>query len=105
MMYGAIEAGGTKFVCAVMTAPTRIVAEHVIATTTPEETLANVVHFFEGAERAHGPLHSFGIASFGPVQVLHTSPRWGRLLAGGGSSELRIQRGAGRTPEIGPPIP
>jgi fructokinase len=81
MIYGAIEAGGTKFVCAVVTAPTRVVAEHVVATTTPDETLANVVHFFEEAERAHGPLHGFVIASFGPVQVLRTSPRWGRLLA------------------------
>lgn len=81
MIYGAIEAGGTKFVCAVMTAPTRVVAEQVIATTTPDETLANVARFFEKAERAHGPLHSFGIASFGPVQVLRASRQWGRLLA------------------------
>ena len=82
MIYGAIEAGGTKFVCAVMNAPTRVVAEQVIATTTPEETLANVVRFFEEAEGTHGPLRGFGIASFGPVQVLRTSPpRWGRLLA------------------------
>jgi fructokinase len=80
LIYGAIEAGGTKFVCAAMTAPTRVIAETVIATTTPDETLVNVVHFFESVERAHGPLRSFGIASFGPVQVLRSSPQWGRLL-------------------------
>ena len=81
LMYGAVEAGGTKFVCAAMTAPTRIVAQEVIATTTPQKTLADVVRFFEETERAHGSLRSFGIASFGPVQVLRTSPQWGRLLA------------------------
>ena len=45
--YAVIEAGGTKFNCAVVTPGRDIVAEIRIPTTTPEETLAKTVAFFQ----------------------------------------------------------
>ena len=78
-LYGAIEAGGTKFVCAIG-APDRIVQEHVIPTMQPLETMAEVVRFFQTAQQQHGALAGIGIASFGPLQLQRDSPDWGRLL-------------------------
>lgn len=46
MMYGAIEAGGTKFVCAVSDEQLEIKERVSIPTTTPEETLKQVFGFF-----------------------------------------------------------
>ena len=51
--YAVIEAGGTKFNCAIVDAARHIVEEIRIPTTTPEETLAACVSFFE-AQRARG---------------------------------------------------
>lgn len=73
--YGAIEAGGTKFVCAVATAPNAIIDQIEIPTTTPDETLDQVVAFFE----RHQPLVSVGIASFGPLNLDRRSSGYGSL--------------------------
>jgi fructokinase len=78
-LLGGIEAGGTRFRCAVATAPDRILREGVVPTTNPAETLGAVREFFESA--AAGPLAALGIASFGPVGVTPGRPDWGRLLA------------------------
>ena len=42
-LYGAIEAGGTKFVCAVGTNPDDLRNEIRFSTTTPEETIGQAV--------------------------------------------------------------
>ena len=62
-LIGAIEAGGTKFQCAVARGIDEIVASERIATTTPDETLAEVVTFFESCQARHGPVTAFGIGS------------------------------------------
>ncbi len=64
-IFGGIEAGGTKFVCAVGTGPDNLRARAEFPTTTPEETIARAVAFF----REHGPVAALGIASFGPVDL------------------------------------
>jgi fructokinase len=46
-LYGGIEAGGTKFVCAVGQTPQTIQASTVIPTTTPTATLNQVIAFFQ----------------------------------------------------------
>jgi fructokinase len=63
-MFGAIEAGGTKFVCAVGTGPEDVAISAEIPTTTPEETMAGVAAFFAGKK-----LKRVGIACFGPVDL------------------------------------
>jgi fructokinase len=77
---GAIEAGGTKFVCAVGRDRLDVVAETRIPTTSPEATLAAVARFFATAEARFGAVESFGIATFGPVDLDARSTTWGRIL-------------------------
>jgi fructokinase len=80
-LYGAIEAGGTKFRCELTRGVGAVLAEALIPTTTPDETLAQVRSFFAEAAAQFGPPEVVGIASFGPVDVDTRSPSWGRILA------------------------
>ncbi len=78
-LYGGIEAGGTKFVCAVGTDPDDL---HIIRfpTTTPAETYGQAIEFFRPfAER--GELAAVGIASFGPVDPNPASPTFGYITS------------------------
>jgi len=75
-MFGAIEAGGTKFVCAVGDAALNIVKRVSLPTTTPEETLAAVFEFFDQFE-----LEAMGIGSFGPIDANPASETYGHILA------------------------
>jgi fructokinase len=62
--YGAVEAGGTKFVVAVGEDPARPEDVRRIATSNnPLETVQEVVAYF----RERGPLAALGVATFGPV--------------------------------------
>ena len=46
-LYGGIEAGGTKFVCAVGSGPHDLRDIKRIPTTTPSETIGQVIEFFK----------------------------------------------------------
>ncbi len=63
-----IETGGTTVVCAAAAEdePRTLVAESVIATTTPEATLAAVTAFVR-EQAAGGAVRAVGIGAFGPV--------------------------------------
>ena len=74
-LYGGIEAGGTKFVCAVGTGPNDMRAEVRFPTTTPEETIGQAVDFF----REQGELTAVGIASFGPLDPNSQSATFGTI--------------------------
>ncbi len=74
-MFGAIEAGGTKFVLAVGHSPTKIIARHEIPTRSTAETLEAAAAWLE----SHGVITALGIASFGPVELDKASPQWGRI--------------------------
>lgn len=82
-LFGAIEAGGTKFVCAAGYGPAEIPPDcrAVIPTASPAATLAEVAQFFHGVTHRHGMLSGIGIAAFGPVDLDTRSPTWGRILA------------------------
>jgi fructokinase len=77
-LFGGIEGGGTKFVCAVGTGPDDIRAEARFPTTTPEETLGRAVAFFEEQE-ATEKLAAIGIAAFGPIDPDPASPGFGYI--------------------------
>ncbi|MEN8173688.1 MAG: ROK family protein [Chloroflexota bacterium] len=76
-LFGGIEGGGTKFVCAVGTGPEDIHAEIRFPTTTPMETLGKAVDFFKEQSR----LAAVGFASFGPLDLNSTSPTFGNIMA------------------------
>lgn len=78
-LLGAIEAGGTKFVCAVGTGPDDVRAIERFPTTTPGETLAHVVAFFRDHPAAQG-LKAVGIGSFGPVDPNPASTTYGFII-------------------------
>jgi len=77
-IYGGIEAGGTKFVCAVGCAPDSVREEARFATRGPQETLADALAFFRVAHAKYG-LAAIGIATFGPAIVDPASPDWGHI--------------------------
>ncbi|MDT8436007.1 MAG: ROK family protein [Gemmatimonadota bacterium] len=96
-LVGAIEAGGTKFVCAVGRAPAAgadatpdatpdaapdaLLAETRFPTTTPDETLERAAGWLREAAARHGTLAALGIGSFGPVDVDPASPTWGHVTS------------------------
>jgi fructokinase len=79
-LYGAIEGGGTKFVCAVAEAPDRILERATVPTTDAGATLAECVDFFVAAENARGPIAAFGFGCFGPIELAPSASGFGRLL-------------------------
>lgn len=80
-LLGGIEAGGTKFVCAIGTGPGDMREEVRFPTTTPEETLGRALDFFRAREGSHERLRALGIGSFGPVDPDPASPGWGRITS------------------------
>lgn len=74
-MYGAIEAGGTKFVCAVSDENLKISKQVTISTTTPTETFKKVFEFFDQYE-----LLAIGVGSFGPIDVDESSSTYGHIM-------------------------
>ena len=76
-MLGAIEAGGTKFVCAVSDENLNIVKRYFFPTTNTEETLKNVYEFFDKFEG----LKAIGIGSFGPIDINENSPKYGYITS------------------------
>jgi fructokinase len=93
MIYGGVEAGGTKWVCAIGDGPDDLVDTVTFPTTTPAETIARVAAFFE----RNGNLAAVGVGSFGPIDVgrgqITTTPKpgWGDTpLATALRQELRV---------------
>lgn len=80
-LFGAIEAGGTKFVCLVGTGPDDIRAESRFATTTPEHTIENALAFLGAEQDRQGRLAAVGIASFGPVDLQRDSSTYGYITS------------------------
>ena len=79
-LFGGIEAGGTKFVCAVGTGPCDVRAEIRFPTTNPDETIGKAIEFFTRQADAE-PLTALGIASFGPVDPDPASPTFGYITS------------------------
>jgi fructokinase len=79
-LFGGIEGGGTKFVCAIGTGPDDIRAETRFPTTSPEETMARAVDFFRQQEKSLGKLASIGFACFGPLDPNIDSRTYGYIL-------------------------
>lgn len=78
-LIGAIEAGGTKFVCAVGTGPDDVRRDVSFPTTSPESTIGRAVDFLRAAAAEVGPLCAVGIGSFGPVDPRSGSATWGHI--------------------------
>lgn len=76
-MLGSIEAGGTKFVCAVSNDNLDIIERVSFPTTYPEETLQRIFDFFDGYKE----LKAIGIGSFGPIDINRKSKKYGYITS------------------------
>jgi fructokinase len=74
-IFGAVEAGGTKFVCGAGTCPEDLVLTQ-IATTSPAATAAAAIAWLKEHRVA-----AVGIGSFGPVDLNPASPTWGYITS------------------------
>jgi fructokinase len=79
-VFGGIEAGGTKFVCAVGTGPEDLSARTELPTTTPKETIGRLIAFFKDRAKSE-KIAAMGIASFGPVDLHRGSPTFGYITS------------------------
>ncbi|MFR4286802.1 MAG: ROK family protein [Enterococcus italicus] len=70
--YGAIEAGGTKFILAIGNENFEIIEQIEIPTQHPKVTLTKIVEFFSSYQ-----IEGLGIGTFGPVDVRLDSPTYG----------------------------
>lgn len=75
MRLGALEAGGTKMVCAIGDSDGTIYEQISIPTTTPEATMPHIIDYFKKKE-----IEALGIACFGPVDVNPASETYGTIL-------------------------
>ena len=74
-LLGALEAGGTKMVCATGYADGTVLESEEIPTATPAETMEAVVAWFQSKGVA-----ALGVGAFGPTAVDPASPRFGQIL-------------------------
>ncbi|MFC5701875.1 ROK family protein [Cohnella faecalis] len=74
MRIGAIEAGGTKFVCGIGTERGEIEDRVSFPTERPETTIANVIAYFKDKS-----VDAIGIGTFGPINVNPGSPQYGSI--------------------------
>jgi fructokinase len=79
--FGAIEAGGSKFICAIGTGGGTILEDVRIDTRDPDATLRDVLHFFDGARARTRPLRAFGLAAFGPIELRRGAARYGFITS------------------------
>lgn len=77
--WGGIEAGGSHFVCAIGSDPGNLSAEITFPTTSPEDTLAQTIDFFQ--TNCDSSLSGIGIGSFGPLDLHPSSPNYGHLTS------------------------
>lgn len=80
-LVGGIEAGGTKFVCAVGTRPDDLIRTQFPTAADPSNTLREVTAWFLEQQARVGPLAAMGISSFGPVDLNPVSPTYGHVTS------------------------
>ncbi|ANX13868.1 fructokinase [Fictibacillus arsenicus] len=76
MILGAIEAGGTKFVCGIGNENGDIIEKISFPTTTPEETLKLVTDYFKDKQ-----IEALGVGSFGPIDLNTENSTYGFITS------------------------
>lgn len=76
MWLGALEAGGTKMVCAIGDETGRIFEQVSIPTQTPETTMPKLIEYFK--EKG---IDALGIGCFGPIELDKNSPDYGCITS------------------------
>lgn len=74
MILGALEAGGTKMVCAIGDETGKLFSRISISTATPEETMPQMIDYF----KKHS-IEALGIGTFGPADLNPASETYGHI--------------------------
>lgn len=75
LLFGGLEAGGTKCVVGIGRADGSLIERASIPTTTPDETLQAIAAWFAAQPR----IAALGIGTFGPADLDEASPNWGSI--------------------------
>ena len=75
-LYGALEAGGTKMMLAVVNEKGELLEKASVPTGTPAETMPQMISFFRKE-----PIAALGISCFGPLDLNPCSETYGRITA------------------------
>ncbi len=76
MLFGALEAGGTKMVLAIGNENGEILEQVSIPTETPSITIPKIIDYFKGKE-----IKALGIGSFGPIDLDKNSKTYGYITS------------------------
>ena len=76
MVYGALEAGGTKMICAICKENGEILEQVSIPTSSPDETMPRVIDFFKDKGIA-----ALGVACFGPIDLDKSSETYAYITS------------------------
>ena len=76
MLFGALEAGGTKMVLAIGNENGEILEQVSIPTETPSITIPKIIEYYKGKEIA-----ALGIGSFGPIDLDKKSKTYGYITS------------------------
>ncbi|WP_026526400.1 ROK family protein [Butyrivibrio sp. VCD2006] len=76
MLFGALEAGGTKMVCAIGNENGEILEQVKFPTEIPETTMPQIFEYFKGKD-----IKALGIACFGPIDLIKESPTYGSITS------------------------
>ena len=76
MVYGALEAGGTKMICAICKENGEILEQVSIPTSSPDETMPRVIDFFKDKG-----IVALGVACFGPIDLDKSSETYGYITS------------------------
>lgn len=93
-LYGGIEAGGTKFVCAIGSGPDDLQDQVRFPTTTPRETIGKCLDYFRD-RGSRNSLAAIGVSCFGPVEPTPGTPYYGYITT-------TPKKGWGFTDVVGP---
>ena len=74
MLFGALEAGGTKMVCAIVDENGNILDRCSFPTTIPKETIPLLIEYFKNKN-----IGALGIACFGPIDLDRNSSTFGYI--------------------------
>lgn len=76
MRLGALEAGGTKMVCAIGDETGKIYEQVSIPTQTPEITMPKLIAYFKERD-----VEALGVACFGPIELDRNAPDYGCITS------------------------
>ena len=74
MLYGGLEAGGTKMICVIGNENGEILERATFPTLSPQETMPEMLEFFKGKD-----IKALGIACFGPIDLNKESSTYGYI--------------------------